>query len=199
MANQFFTADTHFGHEKIIQHSKRPFRSVDDMDESLIANWNAVVGERDEVYHLGDFNFRSERAGKTTEDYVKRLHGRIHIVWGNHDDKYAKLYARLFASAQEVKYLRLNNEKITLYHYAQRVWRNSHHGAWHLFGHSHGCLPRYHRSMDVGVDAQGYRPISFDEIKVYMETQSTVSHHPELLTDPWDKSEGRPMETKVTL
>jgi calcineurin-like phosphoesterase family protein len=188
----FFTADTHFGHAKIIEHSKRPFASIEEMDEMLIQNWNKTVSPKDDVWHLGDFNFKSS---KSTHYYRNCLNGHVHIVYGNHDDKYAKraqLIAQrsghtIFSTEQEVKYLRLNDERITLYHYAQRVWRNSHHGAWHLFGHSHNGLPRYHRSMDVGVDACNYTPISFDEIKVYMDTQVFTLHHPELVTDPWNK------------
>ena len=51
----FFTADTHFGHANIIKYTNRPFDSPNHMDDILIANWNAVVGPDDEVYHLGDF------------------------------------------------------------------------------------------------------------------------------------------------
>lgn len=186
MNNTWFTADTHFGHAKIILHSKRPFADVNEMDAALIDNWNAVVAPNDEVWHLGDFAYRNKE--RTVGWYLERLHGRVHIVWGNHD-KENKRMGGLFASQQEVKYLRLNDEKITLYHYAQRVWRNSHHGAWHLFGHSHGCLPPLHRSMDVGVDAHNFTPVSFDTIAAYMKTQDVTLHHPELVSDPWDKSE----------
>lgn len=180
----WFTADTHFGHENIIRYSKRPFANAAAMDEALIENWNRCVRPGDDVWHLGDFAMSSARP---VSYYLKRLNGRVHIIWGNHDDKMARVVKHLFASAQEMKYLRHAGEKITLYHYAQRVWRNSHHGAWHLFGHSHGMLPNFHRSMDVGVDAQNYRPVSFEEVKRYMDKQEVTLHHPELVTDPWDK------------
>jgi len=32
----FFTADLHFGHENIIKHCNRPFKSADEMDAMLI-------------------------------------------------------------------------------------------------------------------------------------------------------------------
>jgi hypothetical protein len=32
-------------------------------------------------------------------------------------------------------------QPIVLCHYAMRVWNRSHHGAWHLYGHSRGNLP----------------------------------------------------------
>lgn len=173
--NLFFTADTHFGHAKIIQHSRRPFASVEEMDERLIQNWNLIVKPNDTVWHLGDFNFRSQQL---TPYYRRRLNGRIHLVRGNHDDGYAAKFREEFDSFQEAKYLRVYGEKITLYHYAQRVWRNSHHGAWHLFGHSHGCLPPLNRSMDVGVDAHNYFPVAFEDIGRYMLTQDVTDHHP---------------------
>lgn len=173
----WFTADTHFGHAKIVELSHRPFASVDAMDEGLIANWNARVGPKDDVWHLGDFAFRNTLPAAA---YLAQLNGRIHMVWGNHDggNKGAEQVAGLFASAQDVKYLRLDGEKITLYHYAQRVWRNSHKGAWHLFGHTHNCLPPVGRSMDVGVDAQGYAPVSFEEVRAFMQSRPDTPHHP---------------------
>ena len=46
----------------------------------------------------------------------------------------------------------------------------SHHGAWHLYGHSHGNLPDTPTSlsMDVGVDTHDFRPWHFDEINLLM-------------------------------
>lgn len=176
----FFTADTHFGHASIIRHGGRPFDDVETMDHALIARWNAVVSNRDEVWHLGDFNVASARS---TEWYLERLNGRIHMVWGNHDDRHARKAAHLFASAQDVKYLKHEGERITLYHYAQRTWRNSHRGAWHLFGHSHGCIAGIGRSMDVGVDVNGFRPVSFDEVRRHIADRSLTNHHPEKIED----------------
>lgn len=190
MAKTWFTADTHFGHANIIKYSKRPFRDANHMDEELIANWNNAVGVTDDVWHLGDFCYQGSRG---VDYYLDRLNGRVHLIRGNHDDKGAWAERQLFASAHEAHYLRLNNEKIYLSHYAMRVWRNSHHGAWHLYGHSHGMLPALHRSFDVGVDAQNYRPIEFGQVKAYMDKQPVTLHHPELVTDPWDKT-GEPSE-----
>lgn len=54
-AKVFFTSDTHFTHANIIRFCSRPFKNVEEMDETMIANWNRVVGENDIVFHLGDF------------------------------------------------------------------------------------------------------------------------------------------------
>lgn len=39
----FFTSDTHFYHARIVESSERPFNDIDEMNEALIRNWNAVV------------------------------------------------------------------------------------------------------------------------------------------------------------
>ena len=50
MPDIFFTSDQHFGHERILHMCNRPFKDAAEMDERLIANWNAVVGPRDDVW-----------------------------------------------------------------------------------------------------------------------------------------------------
>ncbi len=49
----FFTSDTHFNHTNIIRFCSRPFKDVEHMNETLIANWNRVVGPDNIVFHLG--------------------------------------------------------------------------------------------------------------------------------------------------
>jgi calcineurin-like phosphoesterase family protein len=62
-----------------------------------------------------------------------------------------------------------------------KIWRNSHRGSWHLYGHSHGGLHESPNSLsfDVGVDARDYRPISFDEVSKLMakKTFKPIDHH----------------------
>lgn len=168
---EFFTSDTHFGHDNIIIHDKRPFKTVQEMDETIIENWNKTVKPIDEIWHLGDFCFRAD---KPASWYLSKLHGRIHIVWGNHDDKEAKKFSHLFSSTQDSKYLRINGQKITLYHYAQRSWRAMQKGAWMLHGHSHHNLPDYGKSLDVGTNGHNYTPISFDMIKEILDKREII-------------------------
>ena len=55
---------------------------------------------------------------------------------------------------------------VVLCHYAMLVWSRSHHGAIHLYGHSHGNLPGDSQSCDVGVDCWDFAPVSIEEIRV---------------------------------
>lgn len=70
----WFTSDTHFRSERTLQLSKRPFNSVEEMDQTMINNWNKVVSEHDIVFHLGDFG---------NYEVSKRLNGNIILIFGN--------------------------------------------------------------------------------------------------------------------
>lgn len=80
----FFTSDTHFNHTNILQYCNRPFKTVDKMNETIITNWNNVVGSDDVVFHLGDFCLGGADEWNKILD---RLNGRIYLVLGNHDLK----------------------------------------------------------------------------------------------------------------
>lgn len=170
----WFTSDTHFRHANIIKYCNRPFESVKEMDETLIENWNKVVGPKDTVWHLGDFMFERRSPDKIKE-YADRLNGKIHLILGNHDQFHLCRGAGCFESINEQRQIKHEGQKITLNHYSMRVWNCSHHGAWQLYGHSHGSLPDIGGlTFDVGVDAQEYRPVHFDEIAKAMKTREKV-------------------------
>ncbi len=172
----WFTADTHFGHANIIRYCNRPFESVEAMDDALIENINRLVAPGDTLYHLGDFAFRT----REPRAYRQRIRCRtVHLILGNHDPRSTEgvvdpEFAALFASVHDLWRIRLPiagmRRPIVLCHYAMRVWDASHHGAWHLFGHSHGTLPDdpHARSWDVGVDNNGYAPVSVERLEAIM-------------------------------
>ena len=83
MQKIFFTADTHFGHENVIQFDKRPFSSASEMDEEMIKRWNNKVGKGDLVYVLGDMIWKS--LTDYAEPLIKSLNGQIILIKGNHD------------------------------------------------------------------------------------------------------------------
>jgi calcineurin-like phosphoesterase family protein len=176
----FAISDTHIGHKNVLKYSGRPFKTIEEHDEALVNNWNGVVGDSDCVYHLGD-------VGLCEVDYLarvlKRLKGNIFLIKGNHDDnieKYPQLKSR-FVWIKDLHFLKLREEKqaIMLCHYAMKTWRNSHHGSWHLYGHSHGTLPEDQKSLsfDVGVDCWGYTPVSLEQIKNKMLSKLPTSSY----------------------
>ncbi|HZW46340.1 MAG TPA: metallophosphoesterase family protein [Microvirga sp.] len=157
----FFTSDTHFGDPRVLRIDKRPFKTISEHDEALIANWNETVSPDDEVWHLGDFalHARPERI----DELLSRLHGRKHLVTGNNDGP-ATLAAKGWESVQAYAELNLDGRAIVMCHYAFRTWKNMGRGWIDLHGHSHGKLKPQTRQYDVGVDAWDYRPVTLDTI-----------------------------------
>ena len=175
----YFTGDTHFFHKNVIEYCNCPYKSVEEMNEALIANWNARVGHEDTIYHVGDFIFSSATKAKAIFD---RLNGHKHLVVGNHDD-FNRMLKLGWESVSYYKEIKVEDQKIVLLHYAMRVWNKSHRGAWQLYGHSHNSLPDdpNARSMDVGVDAHNYAPISFEEIREIVNKKNFVAvDHPDV-------------------
>lgn len=149
----YMTADTHFGHEKIIHHCNRPFGSTREMDEALIEAINETVGEHDTLYHLGDFCFQ-----KTPLEYRLKIRcANIVLIRGNHD-RWAFKFDSLFESVREILYLkrRENSLKIVMCHYPFLHW-NRHY--YHAHGHSHGTAHRKSWRTDVGVDNPDLNPL----------------------------------------
>lgn len=80
----WFTSDTHFGHENMLRLSDRPWSTVAQMNDAMVANINSKVAADDELYILGDFSFKM-----TVQDAYELRKSiackRVHLLPGNHD------------------------------------------------------------------------------------------------------------------
>lgn len=182
----FFISDTHWGHN--LMRNRRNFNTIEEMDEALIEGWNSVVKEKSIVFCLGDMSWYNPT--KTLE-ILNRLNGTKYLVNGNHDWPLEKAECKkkfvLVADSrieleldddEAVMVSRDPNKKtqlIVLDHYPMVSWNKAYHGSYHLFGHVHNRIKQpLGLSMDVGVDAIGYQPISYVEVRKLMA--SKVNH-----------------------
>lgn len=89
LADIWVTSDTHFNHANILKFrgqdgdTIRPFKEVQEMNETMIQNWNSVVKPQDKIYHLGDVFFGDRE--KDGPPIMERLNGHKRLVVGNHD------------------------------------------------------------------------------------------------------------------
>ena len=157
----FFTSDTHFGHGGALGLYRRPFPSIAAMNEAMIERWNETVGPEDEVWHLGDFAIRQQRA--VVEELLARLPARKHLVTGNNDAP-ATTEASGWESIQPYAEIAVDGASLVLCHYPFRTWRGMAKGWLNLHGHSHGRLQPQPRQFDVGVDVRGFRPVTLPTI-----------------------------------
>lgn len=63
--------------------------------------------------------------------------------------------------------LKYKGANIILFHYPIDSWDRARHGSIHCHGHCHGTFNKYNigrRRFDIGVDVEGFKPVSLDEI-----------------------------------
>ena len=155
------------------------------MNDTIIDNWNRVVGKNDIVFHLGDFCFCGADKFK---ELIEKLNGRIYLILGNHDWKTIKnWHASKFEGVYQQLSIKVNGKKIYLNHFPFLCYAGTYYRfedtVWQLFGHVHSSdqnkngLDNQRLSMlfptqyDVGVDNNNYTPVSFEQVKNIIETQ----------------------------
>ena len=77
-------------------------------------------------------------------------------------------------SISRLKETQIENQSITICHYALRVWNKSHYSAWQLHGHSHGNLEPLRYQYDVGIDNNNFYPISFQQLKSIIDVKKNA-------------------------
>lgn len=190
----FATSDHHFGHERIIALSQRPFASLDDMHSALIANWNAVVGPEDVVLHLGDLALgnREESIALTGT-----LNGHKYLVPGNHDPLSTVYKCSTALKRRTLDTLAMygwevlpelvagtrGGRRILASHYPYAGSPGSErHASMHpadaglplLHGHTHNRGIGMHGHMfHVGVDGNAFTPVAMTTIDAWLATLPT--------------------------
>ena len=149
-------ADTHFNHENIIKYCNRPFKDIEEMNESIIENWNSVIKKDDIVYHLGDFGFGSLEDLKQIFD---RLNGKKYLIMGNHDLRYGKNFFIKLGFIQVYKKGSCQIDNLLLTHYPKKVEI----GIFNYYGHIHND-PEEEQYKDgkhkcISLERTGYKPI----------------------------------------
>ena len=172
MGKIYFTSDTHFCHNKDFCYEPRGFKTIEEMNEKIFNNWNSIVTDEDDVYHLGDVMLNDDIQGMM---YLKNLKGKIHIIRGNHDtDTRVEKYKQL-DNVVEITYATIiKYEKVHLYlcHYPTLTANYDDDKPWHknlvnLFGHTHQQENFYNNNpymYHVGVDSHNCKPIEIEEI-----------------------------------
>jgi calcineurin-like phosphoesterase family protein len=163
----YFTSDCHFNAQRTIDISKRPFGSLEELNKTLILNWNKTVSKDDIVYILGDF-------GDLT--YAKYLNGKKYFIKGNYEryhysDKELKKYFDVVCPTDvmyiaveynnKLYHLQMTHEPLNL---NKEPMTEDHIG---LFGHVHKLCMVKKYGINVGSDLHYFTPISMDTILFY--------------------------------
>ncbi len=156
----FFTSDLHLDHANIIKYCKRPFLDVNDMNSTLIRNWNNTVSNKDTVYFLGDLAFG--RSSMPIDYWLKKLNGKTIFILGNHDkSSRIQFYDNLIFEHERMKFFLTHRPESV-----PKDWDD-----WAICGHHHNHYPLEHpfinketKKINVSVELTEYKPVSIDEI-----------------------------------
>lgn len=167
---EWIISDTHFGHRNIIDYCSRPFSSVGEMDEAMIARWNGSIGHEDLVYHLGDVGMSS--GSYDLSKVVSRLNGREKVlIRGNHDKNPESLRNVGFDVVLEECMVRCDEVNFRLIHKPQTTQG---YGDYILHGHIHNSTPETRKehehkgelvhippfNINMSVELWNYTPVS---------------------------------------
>lgn len=168
--NIWFISDTHFQHANILRYSetrKALWGSVEEMDETLIENWNKVVKPQDKVYHLGDVAFGNK------EDYANKIHSRLNgkkrLIVGNHDPIRYIVNKQLF---EKVMLWRVWDDASYPFLFTHVPVHNSaiqerivHANGVNVHGHIHDAVAPSEDHFCVCVEQINFTPIHLEELK----------------------------------
>ena len=168
----YLTSDLHFNHMNILKYEpeSRPFSSIEEMNETIIQNWNEVVTANDTVYVLGDM------AMGMIEDaipLIKRLNGKIILIRGNHDTKKRlEAFKEIGIEVYDIFYLPYKGKYFIMCHFpiASKEFidmvRYDNSEVVNLYGHLDHNAPKGYvdGTYHVGLDTNNLKPISIDKI-----------------------------------
>ena len=148
MTKIFITADNHFFHKNIIRYCNRPFNSVEEMNETMIKNWNDIVNDNDIVIHLGDFAFRNR-----AREIRSKLNGTIILIRGNHDYNLSESDGFIIVEGNLI----IGNNILS-----HRPLQEIPKGFINIFGHIHHN--KAYSGKCVCVEQTNYEPVELDSI-----------------------------------
>jgi calcineurin-like phosphoesterase family protein len=189
----FFSSDTHISHKNIVRGttswrnedgsipmgSVRNFDTIEDMNETIIKNFNDRIGQDDLLFLLGDVAFGGYQ---NIEKFLDRLTCKnVSLIYGNHDQNIKKNVYGLqdrFMGCMDYREINLKDQDFVLCHYPLSSWHKVNKGVIHLHGHVH--LPEHlkfsrGKKMDCGVDGNNLKPYHIDEIIGHMKNQPILS------------------------
>jgi calcineurin-like phosphoesterase family protein len=162
----YLIGDTHFDHKNIIIYVHRPFRNAQQMNATMIRNWNDTVKPKDTVYFLGDWAYG--RGHKPAKYWRSKLKGHIVSIKGSHDGREKGI------RFEDSKVLKYNGYTFLLIHDPddeETIKTVKERYDWIIHGHKHNNNMRDYpfingerKTINVSVELINYRPLSIDKL-----------------------------------
>lgn len=160
--NTYVISDAHFFHKNIISYCSRPFKTTNEMNETMFNNWNNTVTDDDIILFGGDFVMGAKNFGHSNNEAAKlvydNLNGEKIFIRGNHD--------------KGIKLPFLEDE-INLFNYKGYSFTFTHHPIdcfstdFLLYGHIHNnphSIRNNKRAFNCSMEDNNYTPVHLDKV-----------------------------------
>ena len=166
----WFTADYHLNHWNIVSYVGRPFKSLEEMNETILKNHNSRVKKDDTVFHVGDFLFKNSIGGKKGEglpikasDMESQFNGKFIFIKGNHDrnNSLKTIIENVVVKYAGKRFNLVHNPEFANFNYDINL-------VGHV--HTHWKFKRVRKGetftdlINVGIDVNNYMPRTFEEL-----------------------------------
>lgn len=179
---RYFSSDIHAFHKRILEFCpNRKCKTIEEHNELIVNNFNSILTNQDETYHLGDFSFGDIIQ---TERFLRRLNGKHHLVIGNHDKFSWEDYIRIgfktvckfmFIKIGKVGPVGLAHDPCNCICAPSIPW---------LAGHLHYNFITFGNAINVGVDVRDMKPISeIDLMEDFNKVKINKKYKPEGITE----------------
>lgn len=179
----WWTADLHFMHNNVLKFCpNRKCNTIQEHDEIIVNNINAVVKEDDILIFVGDVSMSSKSQIRKIIQKIKCKN--IILVRGNHDNK-KSLPTDCFVLIVERLSMIISGKPVLISHFPYKwsLWkrfidrlrfikkdkhkmrRPSDNGAFLIHGHTHSTNKYNKRMIHVGIDAWDMKPVPHFEIE----------------------------------
>jgi calcineurin-like phosphoesterase family protein len=187
----FVTSDLHVGHQAILQYCPGRGATVEEMNETIVRNWNNLITQEDKVIIVGDVAMgQIEKA----PPLIRRLNGKKILVRGNHDktlckmifadqEQYGDLFETITFQYEMTHKVDDKKHQLVFAHFPFAHFAGQDRGVINFHGHLHrNGAQRFispYRQMDIGMDGNNLTPYLLNDAIRLVRGRLDKPHHHE--------------------
>jgi len=172
---KYYTSDWHLNENRIFDFNPffRPFKSIEEQNNTIINNVNSIVKKTDTLYHIGDVSMDIDGIKLLSQikcDNIVLIEGNYDTPFLDELEKYDieiwKHQVSFINNGDKIQHLFMQHEPIEVLKFLKNNPNNGHFG---ICGHIHGLWKVQKNMINVSVDAWHFKPVSEKEILFTIE------------------------------
>lgn len=184
MDQVWFASDHHLGHANLLTFvgGRHEFKTIEEHDETIIANHNELVGAKDRVYFMGDVVINRKFL-----PLISRMNGRKKLIKGNHDIFNLKDYTPYFEDI--ISYKIYSEHGLIISHIPVHVCQLEGRWKFNVHGHSHRNIVKKQiyqqyegmvsladkRYINLCLEHTEYKPVSLSQLIERMKDDPPIT------------------------